>query len=122
MHERVAYATYRKKLTAKLSSDCTKSSNWWKIVQTHSGTSKSRSSAAPSCGELADHFGRALTLDDADGEPPDFEPVDAQTFKSFRIKESRVKQVFDSLHPSKSVNGETLGRDTMPETYSNISV
>ena len=92
------------KLNAKLSSDCTKSSDWRNTVRAHSGTSKLRSSSAPNCRELADHFARKLTLDDADGEPPDFEPVDAKTFKSFRNKESRVKKVLDSLHPGKSVN------------------
>ena len=92
-------------MTAKLSDDCTKSSDWWETVKYHSGTSKSRRSAAPSCEELANHFAKKITLNYADSEPPDFEPVDAKAFKSFRIKKSKVKKVLNSLDPSKSVNG-----------------
>jgi hypothetical protein len=118
--QRMAFKEYNGKIKKRLDEMSTSDKNFWSIIKELSGLDSSRSDAAPSVDDLADHFAAKMSNgkgDDDDGYTPNDNYC--VPLSSFKIRFKSVRKSLRRLDPSKSTNG--LGNCFLKECADEIA-
>ena len=101
-----AYGAYQRKIKSKLNRMPCSDGAFCKLAEEIGGLEPSRSEAAPSAQDLADHFADKLT-NGKDIEADEYTPKDSLKVPlcSFRIRFKKVRGVLRKMDPNKSANG-----------------
>ena len=104
--QRRAFKEYNIKIKKQLEEMSSADRNFWSLIKDLTGLSTSKSNAAPSVEDLADHFATKMS-NGKDEEDDDFIPNnrDQIPLSTFRIRHKDVLKSLKKLDPSKSTNG-----------------